>query len=234
MGPEYRFTRRDFVKGLGIALASLMLSRCAPKEGRTVGPPATPTGAGDAVRSQLRSCWQRFEWLAQHTRDSWDDDALGEDALNQLVAEHRGALDGLVASGALSAAAAEDVQDAFAAGVFHVWRSNVPITCYEPVLLDYKPATSAQLVQQADLLSEMAASGDLDPDTLARAQVAVERDVAFLSMSDQEVSELYEELMAAAGGSYSYPDFDQLPLEIPPECAEAARFLIELLSEGAE
>jgi hypothetical protein len=222
-------TRRDFIKALGIALASAMLNRCSPAGRATPVPPGTPTGGPEAARERLRQCWQRFDWLAQETRDSWGEDGRGEDALDALVAEHRAALDKLQAQGEVSAAVAENVQDAFAAGAYHVWRANAPMTCYEPMLVDYKPTSSSQLVQQAGLLTEMALTGDLDPDAVARVQAAIERDVAFLTLSSEEVDELYDELMAAAGDDYNFPNFDQLQLEITPEAAEAARFLIDLL-----
>jgi hypothetical protein len=99
------------------------------------------------------------------------------------------------------------------------------------VVVDYTPASSGQLAQQAGLLAEMAESGDLDPATVAQAQAAIERDIAFLNLSDAETQALYDELIEAAGGTYDFPSLDELDLEISPEAAEAARFLVELLSE---
>ena len=40
---------------------------------------------------------------------------------------------------------------------------------------------------------------------------------------------LYDALIEAAGDTYNYPTFDELDLEITPEAAEAARFLVDLL-----
>jgi hypothetical protein len=77
----------------------------------------------------------------------------------------------------------------------------------------------------------MAASGDLDQDTVAQAQTAIERDIAFLNLTNAETQVLYEELMVAAGDSYDYPPFSELDLEVTPEAAKAARFLVELLLE---
>ena len=50
-------TRRDFVKSVGIAIASLVMARCIP------------FGGDDSSRSRLRNCWLRLDWLAQRTRE---------------------------------------------------------------------------------------------------------------------------------------------------------------------
>jgi hypothetical protein len=205
-----------------------MLSRCTPPG--SGGTPQPPTPAGGDALEQLRSCWQRFDWLIEKTQD-WDHSNEADEARQELVDEHRAGLDELVAIGELDAAVADHIQSAYAAAVYHVWRSYAPITCYEPVLIDYKPASSGQLVRQSHLLAEMAESNDLDPAVVAQAQAAIERDIAFLSLSGVEIGALYEELRQAAGDSYDFPQFDELELEITPEAAEAARFLIELLLE---
>jgi hypothetical protein len=96
-------------------------------------------------------------------------------------------------------------------------------------MIDYKPTSSSQLAQQAEILAEMVESGDLDPNTVAQAQAAIERDVAFLNLSGTETQALYDDLIAAAGDSYTFPSFDELELEITPEAVEAARFLVDLL-----
>jgi hypothetical protein len=149
--------------------------------------------------------------------------------MSQLVDDHRAALDALVVAGELDAKVANQVQSAFSAAAFHVWRSNVPVTCYEPVLVDFKPISSGQLVQQADLLAEMAETNSLDRDTVARAQAAIERDIAFLALSYADAQALYEGLIKAAEGVHSIPAFDDVDLQMTPEAVEAARFLAELL-----
>ena len=218
-------TRREFIKSVGVAIASLAMARCIYPLNRG----GSDGDEGDSVRERLRRCWLRFDWLARETRDR-DDYGRGEQALDQLVADHRAALDELVVAGELDAGVADQVGTAFGAAAYHVWRSNAPITCYEPVLVDYKPTSSGHLARQAELLVEMAESGDLDPDPVAQAQAAIERDVAFLNLSGEEVEALYDALMEAAGGTYAFPPpFDELDLEITPEAAAAARFLVELL-----
>jgi hypothetical protein len=219
-------TRREFIKRVGIALASLMAARCA-----CIPLIEGDKGEDDAPRERLRRSWQRFDWLERQAKD-WSDYEKGEKALEQLKAEHRAALDGLVAAGELDAAVADEVQNAFDAAAYHVWRANCGATCYEPLAgPEYTPASSAQLVQQTELLANLADDATLDQAAVAQAQAAVERDVAFLNLSPEEEQALYDELVKAAGGSYDFPTFDEVELEITPEAAEAARFLVELLLE---
>jgi hypothetical protein len=213
------FTRREFIRGTGITIATLVMARCVPA--KSPKPSPTPT-----ARDRLRDCWLRFDQLAQHTRDSWNGADLGEDTMNQFIQGHRAALDQLVSDGGLSADVADCVQSAYAAAAYHVWRSNVPVTCYAPMMVDYKPTSSDQLVRQAEVLAEMAKSGDLDPDAVARAQAVVERDIAFLALSSEREQAFYDALAQAGNG---FPSFDQLSLNIPPEAIEAARFLVDLL-----
>ena len=210
-----RLTRRDFVANLGITLASLMMTRCV-----------SLPGGGDTPRDRIRDCWLRFDWLADKARDK--DYERGQEAREGLLADHQSALDELVAAGELVASVASLVQTAFGAAVFHVWRANAPITCYEAVMIDYTPVSSAQLAQQAALLAEMADDGSIDPDVVAQAQAAIERDVAFLNLPSDEVEALYQEIqkLIQNGGP---PPFDEIDLEITPQAAHAAEFLVELL-----
>jgi hypothetical protein len=219
-------TRREFIKRVGIAIASLMAARC-------VCAPVPDDDEHDSPRGRLRGCWRRFDWLEEQAKD-WADHEKGETALGQLKTEHRAALDELVAAGELEAVVADEVQNAFDAAAYHVWRANCGATCYEPVLIDYTPTSSTQLVQQAELLADLADDATIDQSAVAQAQAAVERDIAFLSLSPEGEQALYDELMEAAGESYDYPSFDQLELEITPEATEAARFLVKLLLEEVE
>jgi hypothetical protein len=217
-------TRREFIKRVGIALASLMAARCACI-------PLPGTGKDDSPRGRLRSCWQRFGWLEEQASD-WSDYEKGEKAREELVAEHRAALDELVAAGELDKAVADEVQNAFDAAAYHIWRANCGMTCYEPMMMpDYTQSGSAQLVSQADLLADLADDATIDPETLSKVQAAVERDIAFLNLSPEDERALYDALKEAAGESYDFPTFEDLELEITPEAAEAARFLVELLME---
>ncbi|MBN1955871.1 MAG: hypothetical protein JW900_12600 [Anaerolineae bacterium] len=210
-------TRREFIKSVGLALAGLVLARCVPSP--------SPQGGDTSARSRLRDCWLRFDWLAAETRKTWDSNDY-DGPREQLLQEHQSALEELVNTGELTRAVADELLAGFNAAAYHVWRSNVPITCYEPVMIDYQPTSAAQLVRQAEVLEELARGGSIDADTVATAQETITRDIAFLTLSNEQQQALYEEILA--GGS-PYPDFSEIPLDIAPEEAEAAQYLVELL-----
>lgn len=217
-------TRREFIKRVGIAFASLMAARCACI-------PLIEAGSSGTPRERVRRSWQKFGWLEKQASD-WSDYEKGDKARDQLKTEHRAALDELVAAGELDADVADLVQEAFDEAAYHVWRANCGMTCYEPMPgPEYTAYASSQLVQQAELLADLAGDASIDQDTVAQAQAAVEQGIAFLGLSNEEEKALYDELMEAAGESYDYPPFNELELEITPEAAEAARFLVELLLE---
>jgi hypothetical protein len=77
----------------------------------------------------------------------------------------------------------------------------------------------------------MADRSDIDPATVSQARAGIERDIAFLSLSSDERNALYDSLIQAANQGAAIPPFDQLDLEITPEAAEAARYLVDLLLE---
>ena len=213
-------TRREFLKGVGVAMASLAMAGCSPGLGRG--------GADDSPRGRLRSCWLRLDNLAETTKKDYE---KGEQLMAELTAGHRAALDDLVSSAELASTVADHVQAAFDEALYHVWRANAPMTCYEPAIVNYTPTSADQLVQQASLLAGMAKRGNLEPDTVQRAQIAIERDIAFLSLTSQETDELYQALQDAAGDSFRFPTFEELALEIPVGAIEAACFLVNLLTE---
>lgn len=202
-------SRREFIVQFGIALASLAITRCAPGT-------STP-------EAQLRSTWGQLDKLAERTRKDSD---RGMQMRDSLTADHRAALDQVVASGRLSAAAAGRAQVAFEAAAYHMWRANAPITCYEPVLVNFKPTTSGQLATQAALL---AGRDDLDAQVVAQAQAAIAKDIAFLNLSQTEVQDLYEKILSARESGQPIPAFEDVELEVSPEDLEAAQFLVEAL-----
>lgn len=211
-------TRREFIRSAAIALAALAMTRCAPGISPDDGSP----------RARLRRCWLRLDELAQQTQGDYE---RGERLRDQLTAEHRVVLDELVTAAAVTTTVSDPIQEAFVEATYHVWRANAPITCYEPVLVNYTPTSANQLVTQASLLAEMSRSSNLDPDAVARVRATIERDIAFLALSDQETEALYERLKQEAGDNYRFPSFDELDLDIPPDVIAAARFLVELLLE---
>jgi hypothetical protein len=225
-------SRRDFMKLFGVSVASLLMTRC-----RVFPPIATcyaalpPTPGVLTPRDRLRKCWLSFDDLAQRTQEAAtagnSEDIFGQ----QLISNHRGALDELVASGELTAPVADLVHEAYVAAIYHVWRSNAPITCYEPLFVNYAPVSANLLVQQSDILNELSTQSTIDPETLAKAQAALEHDMAFYALSDADVQALYAQVMKASQEQgQPIPSFDQLQLEVTPDAKAAAQFIIDLLT----
>ena len=205
-------TRRAFIRQAGIALASAMVAGCtwicAPFKAR-----------GETPRERLRSCWLGLDWLVEQEQECSDE------ARAQLRAAHRAALDELVGEGELPADVGTYVQSAFDEAVSHIMRGKSLVTCYEMVGLPYYRFKSrGKLIEQADRLAEIASRGSLDPETVAQAQAAIERDIAFLGLSPPELETLDDGL--ADGDVLS---FEEIDLEITPQAVTATRFLVELL-----
>jgi hypothetical protein len=295
-------TRREFIKSAGIAIASLVMARCTSAEKKadpTTEPmmvtcyepdvsdfqptntaqlaqqtdilsdavqggdldPETVARAQAAIeRERLRACWLQLDQFAQEATVDFERNVQMRD---ELIAAHQMAVNGLVDAGELDAAVAEQVQMAFHAAAHHVWYMSYPLNiCYTPTVTGFVPepvgaaevtlagyirSSAGQLTHQADVLAEMAQNSELDPEIVAQAQATLERDIALLRLSDEggrsgteraiarshlsdeQTWALYDRL--AGSDPYDLPRLDELGLEIPPEAAQAARFLIELLLE---
>jgi hypothetical protein len=231
-------SRRDFMKLVGVSVASLSLTRCRlplPVTGYLPTPPVpTPTVAPTA-RDQLRHYWLSFGELAQATIEEFKqapEKATSENSFGtQLISKHRLALDVLVSAGELTPAVADLVQEAYSAAVYHVWRSNAPMTCYVPVLVDYAPTSANTLVQQASVLNDIAGESSIDPVTLEKARVSIEHDMAFYALTDAEVKALYDNLVARwQSQQQGIPAFEKVDLEVTPDAKAAAQFIISLLT----
>jgi hypothetical protein len=238
--------RREFMKLFGVSLGSLLLARCQ----RTATPeptpplvtcytimpptrtPAMPGSANLAARERLRLCWLRFDELARKTTDGNNADENGGDPLGtQMIAEHRSALDALTALAEITVPVADLVQEAYAAAVYHVWRSNTPMTCYDMIYPDYAPESAESLVRQTEVLKQVAAAGTIDTGTMEKAQAALEHDLAFYALTDEDVQALYEKLVAEYHDpGETIPDFEAVELSLTPEVKAAAKFLLELLT----
>jgi hypothetical protein len=190
--------------------------------------PIPPTGEPGSARGRLRLCWQSFPDLARRSAQEWQGGAESDLFHQQLTSAHRLAMDELVAAGELPAPVADLVQEAYEAAVYHVWRSSVGLTCYMGVTTYYGPASAEALIQQAEALAEIGAEGAIDPDTISQAKAAIEHDLAYHAMGEEEVEALYHSL---AEGGGDFPAFEGLTLEITPEAEAAAAFIIELLTE---
>jgi hypothetical protein len=197
-------TRREFIRRVGIALGSLMAMRCvttcyAPSPET---PPSSPLDAPPTPEwAALRGCWLDLD--NPELQSSEDTDFSRE-----LRQRNGDALAALVASGELDAAVADEIDAAFEEAIAHVQRQQA--TCYIALPPEFTPRDD--LVQQAELLETLAAEGDIDPQTVARARAALGRDIAWLARFHA----------GEAPGEWK-------GVEVTPEAAEAARILVELL-----
>jgi hypothetical protein len=219
-------TRREFIRLVGITMAGAVLTSCS-KQALTEST-ATPASTMIAKnpRLRVRAVWLRLDELLQIASNHV---ANSEQLKDQLVADHQSAINDLVAANGLKPEVAVQVQEAFQAAAYHIWRSYC-CTCYEPMAgPNYTPASSDQLVTQSEILDEMAQKGKIDPAVVAEVQATIERDIAFLALTDLDTQALYEKIRQAAGETNPIPKFDNVELQIPPESVEAAHFLVDLL-----
>ena len=227
-------SRRDFMKLVGVSVASLLLPGCRIPLPVSCYAPLPPSPYPPDVltsKGRLRRGWLSFGELAQATADEAAQGDTENTFGRQLIADHRLALDELVASGELTATVADLIQEAYEAAVYHVWRSNVPMTCYEPMQVNYASASADMLVRQAAVLSEVAGGISIDPETLSKARAAIEHDMAFYALTDQQVASLYDRLITEwQSQQQSSPAFEDVELEITPDAKAAAQFIIHLLT----
>jgi hypothetical protein len=207
-------SRRDFIRGFGVALASLLVTRCINLPGFSPVAPGTNTGS---ARDRLRRCWLAFEWFKARAKDDYE---RGNQARSNLLEAHQAALADLVGGGELTQPVAEQVQAAYQEAIDHLSPSpgNPGVTCYTvtPMEMVYMQSRS-QLLKQADLLAD---SCGLDPDAVAQAQAALAREMTILSLPGSMLSE-------QLGSDAALPaDFE---VDISPEAAAAAEFLTRLL-----
>jgi hypothetical protein len=241
--------RRDFMKLLGISLGSVLLARCQRKPTSTptedfvlcyeitpIPPPTattSPTPESVGLRDRMRLLWLRFGELAAKTRDETNSSGFGEGENplgGQMAREHRSVLDEMVAAGELTGPVADLVQEAYAAAVYHVWRSNAPITCYEPMMIDYAPASAENVVRQADALGQIAAGNTVDPGTIEKVRAALEHDMAYYALSDEDVQALYDRLIEEHRESgENIPTYEAVELALSPDVRAAAQFLVDVL-----
>lgn len=208
-----RCSRREFLEGLGITLASVVLSQCKR--------PAQKDGW-----DRVRDAWYGLDQLAQDAKDP----ERGQKTLERLIAEHLAALDGLVQAGQVGAGQADDIHVAFQAAAQHVWRANAPITCYIPAPYpEYRIMGASDLAQQADILADMGARSAIDPATVALAQASIQRDMAVLLLTDEDEKALIETLRQTIGEGGPFPTLEELQLSISPDAVAAAALLVDIL-----
>jgi hypothetical protein len=98
------------------------------------------------------------------------------------------------------------------------------------MVVDFAPMSANTLVQQSEILEEIAQKEIVDPKTLENAQVALEKDMAFYALSEEETQALYQRMIDEMQTGGPYPSFNELELELTPDAREAARFILNLLS----
>lgn len=227
-------SRRDFMKLVGVSISSLLLTNCnvtpTPTCYAPIAPSPSPTPADP--KSRLRQYWLSFGELAKRTQDAAVSGSSEDEFGQELSQNHRKDLDVLIAAGSLSPSVASLVQEAYDAAVYHVWRSNAAMTCYEPMPVNYTPTSASILVKQADALNQFAAQGTIDPQTLENARKAIEHDMAYIQLSEDEVNALVqritEEWFNQGKGA---PEFGELDLAVTPDAQAATQFIIDLLTE---
>jgi hypothetical protein len=75
----------------------------------------------------------------------------------------------------------------------------------------------------------MAKKSRLNSQTVAQIRAAIERDIAFLTMSPDAQWALKTRVMGMTGDGSDFPDLRQLNMNISPQAEEAARILVALL-----
>ena len=170
----------------------------------TVTRSAPLPGQDSLAHARLRRCWKTLDRLKSQTRK---DRERGEWTRERLKAAHRSALDDLVEADEIDADVAEHIQAVFNSAAYYAWRSNAG-TCYlgGPLTGPFSQGFGMVLDWQIEALNEIDSRGEVDPETIAQARARVERDMVLLTR---------------------FGKFDD---EIPPDVAQAARFLVELLS----
>ena len=231
-------SRRDFMKFFGVSVASLILARCQQPIFPAILPTATPTESLSA-RERLRQCWLGFNELAQKTiaRQSQtkpdQTDPIGEKVMDQMIVEHRLALSDMVTAGDITVSVADLIQEAYAAAAYHVYGSNGPMVCYTLVAsYDYSRVSAEALVQQAEILGQVAEESNIDPQTLAKAQTALEHDLAFYALDREDENTLENRLWEDySNQGLPVPSFEELQLELTPDVKAAAQFIVDLLTK---
>jgi hypothetical protein len=202
-------TRRDFIRYVGLFLASVITRGCGPAPSptsyvacylkETIIPPA-PTPPNDRWAA-LQECWYSLD---DPRLQSFEDNNV----IITLRQRHQEALQALVAAGELDPAVGEEITVAFGQAIAHIQRQQA--TCYIALPSEYQPRED--LLGQAAALEEMAAQGNLDPAVVAQARAALARDIEWLTQFQAgKVPGALEEI------------------EADPDAVEAARILVELL-----
>jgi hypothetical protein len=219
-------TRRQFIRQLGIMLASLIAAGCVPEP--------TPTFTQPCVDfdTSHRAEWEKLRqlWLGLPERSDLPDPYNHQSQpgsswfmADRVLAEYRTVLEALVEAEEIDTGVAEQMEVAFWHAVYHL--ESVQATCYMPGPPFVALVRDDLLDQRCSLLE---ASGDLDPETVEQVQSAIALDVAFF-----ETMEGVDNPYAPLNGARRIERlWESGRLEASSEAAEAACILVDLLLEG--
>jgi hypothetical protein len=214
-------TRREFIKSVGVTLASLVVAG---------GIPACASQRSDW--DELRQHWLDLDHFGGGLFENLD---TAEAKLEEKKVAHRATLDALVAAGEVDVAVADQIQIAFDEAAFHVWRIASLMTCYLPSELGMAYMRGrGDLVRQAELLTEIARTNEVGAGTVVLAQAALELDIAFFEAVIALQAQGLDNEARLEAERELVEQFEAGDIEISPETIEAARILVDLLLGGIE
>ena len=262
------YSRRDFMKVMGVALAALVTTRCVALENIQHSISNwTSSGSG---RERLRNCWLDLKKLYELDSQILSSEGHGYAECVQLISNHRTTLQDLTKAGELKQDVANEIDVAFTAAADYIWwlrarmylygvcYTQAPTAIFTPLpdsvvadrMASYVRVSAGQLFNQSIILAKMAPTSDINSDTVAEAQAAIERDVEFINKVNDEAGassladavygnplpndaawKLFRQLHGADADPNGDINFETAQFDISPQASEAAHFLVTLLTE---
>jgi hypothetical protein len=184
--------------------------------------------AGGTGWDRVRGLWYGLhDWEQDRERFNVPSEQSEADR-DRRKAEHRAALDGLVAAGGLRTAIAERLVVAFDEAAFHVWRTGIMATCYDPTQAGVRMQEGrGRILGRLAALKDMLDQGVVSESAVADSRAALEREIVFFD----KVEEL-ERLEGDARWAAERELVDTIDAGgVPPDAddTEAARILVEVL-----
>ena len=262
------YSRRDFMKVMGVALAALVTTRCVTFE--NLEHSINNWHSSGSGEERLRNCWLDLKKLYELDSEILSNGSNGRVERNQLISDHRTALKDLTTAGTLKQDVADEIDVAFSAAADYIWwlraRMYLYSVCYTATapggptpapnsvvadrMASYVRVSAGQLFNQSIILAKMAPTSDINSDTVAEAQAAIERDVEFINKVNDEAGassvadavygnplpndaawKLFRQLHGADADPNGDINFETAQFDISPQASEAAHFLVTLLTE---
>ena len=220
-------TRREFMKSLGIALGAGLIGGRFDMRSALAGVGEGKGPFGHASWKDLQKCWFELEAVVEATMSpDWESE---EDVTGPFKERHRKALDKLVQANELNAEVAGRIHEAHEDAVFHLYRSNGRMSCYDPTSQGVVMMQARQqLVDRVELLEQMAHKGEIDKDAVDKARKALELDIALYDalaevdkLGNEERWQEWNRVVDA---------YEAKTLEVDKFDAEAADILVGLLT----